>query len=146
MKGLCLALTALVLVVATGCNDDSDGEGSGCCARGTVVLAEGTAPVLPGRYWMEIGGEAARVSVSEPGTLAARVTCSNASASLTAAFLHPGTDPVFAYRTVHGSSPLVLTVQVTSDLVDAGQDWLLFAAGDDTSAGGVSFIVLFTPD
>ena len=141
MKRFCLVLGALVLAAAPGCNDGPECPGA--------ILAQGTADLIPGRYWGEIGCETARVRIFQPGMLVARVTGSDASASLSAAFLHPATDPFCICASAHGPSPQVLTVVVSSAHVDAGHEWLFYAGsytGVGDTSGTASYTITFTPD
>jgi len=147
MKRFPLVLCALVLAAVPGCNDGPECPESPDSA--TTILAQGTADLLPGRYWGEIGCETASVSVSQPGMLVARVTGSDASAVLHAGFLHPATDPVYPCATARGPSPQVLTVAVSSAHVQAGHKWLFYASSVDTVGnlfGTASYTIMFTPD
>jgi len=107
------------------------------------MLAQGTATTPAGKHLLDI--EVARVLVRYPGELIATLG-GHRSVPLISAFIHPATNAHQAYRRAEGPSPLVLSVAVTEDLVDAGHEWLFYVTTSDATSVTVSYTITLVLD
>lgn len=137
MRFASIPVVILLAFVALGCDGDGNGQTGS-------VLAQGSATAPARSQFRQAGTELARFSVSEAGVLQARVNCNERCVPLRGVFVQAATGQ--AYGSAESPSPLVVRTQVSAAMVGAGQEWVLFVARSDDSAGAVSYSVTFVPD
>jgi len=136
-----------VLLPVVGCFDgdgDNDDSGTppppapGYVAGQEVTLRQGTATLPPTVF----GNNIATFSVKTTGTLKATITWSGPPNDLDSYLRHNATATFES--TFDEPSPIVLTISVTRDLVDAGEEWLFNIRNDTGPEVEVLYIVTFT--
>jgi hypothetical protein len=138
---------ALLFVLTAGCDGDGGGDAAtseetptepGDTGPETIVLGSGAATAEAGTRT-----SVSDFSVTETGTLDARLVWSDGPATLTLGLFLIGEGPIA--ETV-GSSPLSVSTEVIQYLLSLGTSWVLYVDNMGPDPVEVEYRVRFTPN
>ena len=141
----------IFLLLGPGCDGDGDGDGGETVVPAGDIGAEyEDMPRYVARGSTSVptaGGSQilAEFTIGRPGTLEARASWDVGPALMSYVSLHH-----LATHTIDGemggASPIIFTMAVTQDLVDAGDDWTLAVGNLTGPDADVRYSVKFTPE